>query len=78
MIKILDVTIECYTNDVTRTPDDKKGKEVEGFWSKVDRVIVGNGTQGTQILVLKLENANKTATLPWVHASLFQKLKQNS
>ena len=35
--------MERYTNDVTRTPDDEKGKEVEAFWSKVDRVIVGNG-----------------------------------
>jgi len=33
-----------HTNDVTGTPDDRKGKEVEGSRSKLDRVLVGNGT----------------------------------
>jgi len=27
-----------------RTPTDKKGKEVEGSWAKVDHVLLGNST----------------------------------
>jgi len=27
-----------------RTPTDKKGKEVEGSWAKVDHVLLGNGS----------------------------------
>jgi hypothetical protein len=32
-----------YTNDVTETPHDEK---VEGSRSKLDRVLLGNGTRG--------------------------------
>jgi len=42
-VKILEVTMLWHTNDVTGTPDDRKGKEVEGSRSKLDRVLVGNG-----------------------------------
>ena len=32
-----------YTKDAKETPHDRKGKEVEGSRSKLDRVLLGNG-----------------------------------